>query len=192
MFANNRNKLLVLVALTTIFAWMLGEQRLAIAQVDLRGSFWQPKASQTGVTSRWISAAEDQSLKSAFRQPNSDWGAGHRGIDLAALDGDPLLAPVDSTIELAKKVFGRDVIVLRHSPDLTSEFEPACLLSSLKTKDRVSKGEMFGRVCFGSGKSHCSSDCFHWGVRTSNRGYLSPQRFLEELVPSRLKPTGEI
>jgi murein DD-endopeptidase MepM/ murein hydrolase activator NlpD len=148
-------------------------------------------------------------VESVFRQPNSDWGAGHRGIDLIALPAAPLLAPTSARVAFAGPVFGRPVVTLLNDQGLTLEFEPACLpnppaldtttavgvaaellLPQVRVGQNVSAGQIFGVFCPVGLATHCPATCLHWGVRTEDGGYLSAQRFLNRLAPARPKAIG--
>ena len=127
-----------------------------------------------------------------FRQPETPWGAGHRGVDYQVSDGDQLVSPTASVVQFAGLVFGRPVVVLRHSDGLSSELEPACLSRGLAVGQSLQAGEPYANVCFGSKDGHCESVCLHWGVRTAARGYLSPERFTGELAPSKVLANGSV
>ena len=148
-------------------------------------------------------------VESVFRQPNSDWGAGHRGVDLSAMPAAPLLAPTGARVAFAGPVFGRPVVTLVTDQGLTLEFEPACLpnlpaldkttavgvaaellLPQVRVGQNVTAGQIFGVFCPVGFATHCPVACLHWGVRTENGGYLSAQRFMRRLVPARPKAIG--
>ncbi len=148
-------------------------------------------------------------IASVFRQPNSDWGSGHRGIDLSAMPAMPLLAPTRARVAFAGPVFGRPVVTLITDEGLTLEFEPACLpnppaidqttavgvavdlvLPHVRVGQNVIPGQIFGVFCPIGISTHCQVACMHWGVRTKNGGYLSPQRFMHRLSPARAKAIG--
>ena len=148
-------------------------------------------------------------VESVFRQPNSDWGSGHRGIDLGAIPAAPLLAPTSARVAFAGPVFGRPVVTLLTDQGLTLEFEPACLptppaidkttavgvaaqlvLPQIRVGQNVMAGQIFGVFCPIGLATHCQAACVHWGVRTKNGGYLSPQRFMHRLAPARPKAIG--
>lgn len=148
-------------------------------------------------------------IESVFRQPNSDWGSGHRGIDLVAVPAAPLFAPTGARVAFAGPVFGRPVVTLLTDQGLTLEFEPACLpkppaidkttpvgvaaelvLPQIRVGQTVMASQIFGVFCPIGLATHCQVACMHWGVRTANGGYLSPQRFMRQLKPARPKAIG--
>jgi murein DD-endopeptidase MepM/ murein hydrolase activator NlpD len=190
MFNQNRRAVLGFLALAAVFTIVLLDNRFAVAEPDLRATYWV-EARQT--ENLWSPIFSDgRQATNHFRQPNSDWGAGHRGIDYSADEGEGLQTPLGGVITFSGQVFGRPVVVLRHENGLSSEFEPVCLNADLARGQRLDPRVQFASVCFLGDNSHCSSTCLHWGIKTPNQGYLSPERFLGSLSPSRLSPIGEV
>ncbi|MDF7665009.1 M23 family metallopeptidase [Bifidobacterium sp. ESL0745] len=119
-----------------------------------------------------------------FKAPVQVWAPGHRGVDIAAVEGTPLLAPADGVISFVGIVAGKSVVSIRHK-SLTLTLEPAQTL--LPTGTPVVKGLPIGTVTGVS--DHCTGICVHWGVRKSRKEYRDP----EKLVSKRkivLKPVG--
>lgn len=152
----------------------------------------------------WTSPIAPPLIDAVFRQPETKWGAGHRGIDLVAMPDTPILAPTSGVVKFAGQVFGRPVVTLTTSNRLTLEFEPACLtppaLSSANPELAVASkvfsvigqpvlaGQPFAWFCPEGQLTHCLIPCLHWGVKTAQGGYLSPQRFTGELKSAKPKP----
>jgi murein DD-endopeptidase MepM/ murein hydrolase activator NlpD len=123
-----------------------------------------------------------------YLQPNSDYSAGHRGIDLEAAIGETVYAPADGQVNYVGKIVNRGVLSLNHVGNLVSELEPVC--STLKAGALVSRGQAIGQICLPdvSYKSHVPGlTSIHFSLRVSGR-YLSPQKFVGGLNPSRLLP----
>ncbi len=137
----------------------------------------------------WLKPLRKTATERVFVQPNSDWGAGHRGVDLVAEADDVIRAPTAAVIAYSGQTFGRPVITLKTEEKLTLEFEPACLSDFHKTGSVLSAGEGFAYFCPTSSGIHCAK-CLHWGVKFGDY-YLSPQRFTGDLKPSRAKPSDE-
>ena len=190
MFDSKRRLLLGIFALTAVFGVFVIENRAAVAKFDLRAPFWKGSVTREALWLPLLSSDIEPHRK--FRQPETPWGAGHRGVDYAVGDTDTLVSPTASVVQFAGLVFGRPVVVLRHGDGLSSEVEPACLAKDISVGHSLQAGEPFGRVCFGAKDGHCEGVCLHWGVRTATRGYLSPERFTGELSPSRLQPQGKV
>ncbi|MSZ44163.1 MAG: peptidoglycan DD-metalloendopeptidase family protein, partial [Actinobacteria bacterium] len=176
--------------LTAIFSVFFIENRAAVADFDLRAPFWRHSVSREAL---WLPVLLDGlEPHRKFRQPETDWGAGHRGVDYLVGETETLVSPTASVVQFAGLVFGRPVVVLRHADGLSSEVEPACLAKDIAVGKSLKAGEPFANVCFGPKDGHCEGVCLHWGVRTATRGYLSPERFTGELTLSRLQPLGKV
>jgi len=118
-----------------------------------------------------------------FLAPATDYGAGHRGIDIAA--GTALLAPADGIVHFAGVVVDRPVLSIDHGGGVLSSFE--AVSSELHKGDPVHRGDEIGTIEPG----HCSIDCVHVGVRV-NGEYVSPLLYLGGLERSVLLPTRRI
>jgi murein DD-endopeptidase MepM/ murein hydrolase activator NlpD len=127
-------------------------------------------------------------LINQYRQPNSDYSAGHRGVDYLVKIGQKVLSPADGQVWFSGKVVNRRLISISHTGNYLSEFEPLC--SELKRGERVFKGQEIGRVCAADASyiPHCeTATCLHFSLRNSG-SYLSPLVLIGELNPSRLLP----
>ena len=60
----------------------------------------------------WGSPVPLPTVVRAFDPPDLDWHAGHRGVDLSALPGEPLRAPAHGTVRFAGTVAGKPVVSL--------------------------------------------------------------------------------
>lgn len=146
-----------------------------------------PKPFSASASALWRSPVEQPILVQDFRQPNSDWSAGHRGVDYLVVDSQTVYADHAGVVSFAGTVVNRQVVSIRHDNGMVSTFEPVCPARS--KGDVVATGEQLGVACFGTGYvSHCLPKlCLHFSLRTQN-GYLSPLLALGQLSPSRLKP----
>lgn len=137
----------------------------------------------------WHWPVEEPRLAKPFRKPTSDWGAGHRGIDLQTKPGEALLSPVDARIDFGGLAFGVPTVVIE-AGSLSSVFQPACLKPGFSSNSQVEIGDDFARVCSSSAQHHCSlGDCLHWSLRWDKTDYLNPLIMLDELDPAiLLKP----
>ena len=190
MFDSKRRLLLSVFGLTAVFGVFVAENRAAVADFDLRAPYWSQPQSREPL---WLPVlSDDFEVNRKFRQSQTAWGAGHRGVDYPAGEDEPLLSPTASVVQYAGLVFGRPVVVLRHADGLSSEVEPACLAKNIALGQNLQAGQPFGYVCSGSKDGHCANRCLHWGVRTSSRGYLSPEGFTGDLSPSRLAALGRV
>jgi murein DD-endopeptidase MepM/ murein hydrolase activator NlpD len=118
----------------------------------------------------------------AFDPPDSPYGAGHRGVDLAGSVGQPVYAIGDGQVTYAGVLAGRWVIVVTHGA-LRSTYEPVA--SGVRVGESVRAGEQIGTLT--SVGSHCAPQaCLHLGV-LSGAEYLDPLSLLGPAV-IRLKP----
>jgi murein DD-endopeptidase MepM/ murein hydrolase activator NlpD len=110
----------------------------------------------------------------AFDAPDSPWGPGHRGIDLAAKKGDLVLAPVSGTIHFSGRVVDRGIITIKTGNGDLVSIEP---VEATVTSGSVKAGERIGRV----GAGHCAGGCLHIGLRVQDE-YRSPAQELGVLT----------
>ncbi|MGW0733468.1 murein hydrolase activator EnvC family protein [Streptomyces sp. NPDC002851] len=115
--------------------------------------------------------------------PDSPYGPGHRGVDLAAPPGAVVRAPAAGRISFAGRVAGRGVLAIdltgTGEPPLRTTLEPVRPL--VADGDEVRAGAPVARL--ESGQWHCEDSCLHWGLRRGDR-YLNP---LTLLPPERLR-----
>jgi len=121
-----------------------------------------------------------------FDPPGEEWGAGHRGVDLAAAGGERVRSPAAGTVSFAGRVAGKPVVVVAHADGLRSTFEP--VTASLGLGDPVAAGDVVGTLDAGPG--HCApAGCVHWGVLRGDV-YLDPLALLGQAPPIVLLPGG--
>ena len=122
-------------------------------------------------------------LVRGFEPPAERWGAGHRGVDLAAAIGQPVLAPGPGSVTFVGSVAGRGVVTIAHPDGLRSSLEPVD--ASVEVGDSVAAGQEVGEI--ESARGHCApTACVHWGVRDGET-YVNPLRLLRS-GPSVLLP----
>jgi murein DD-endopeptidase MepM/ murein hydrolase activator NlpD len=165
--------------------------RLAVLQL---GSFlalslsWQiPTPSHAG-QSQFTPPVVGSSVIHHYRQSETPYSAGHRGVDYQVTLAQGVFAPADATVHFVGKVVNRQLISLSHAEQLLSSFEPVC--STLTEGELVQEGELIGEVCEGDSSydPHCEGEvCLHFSIR-KNGEYLSPLWFTGELSSSRLLP----
>lgn len=128
-------------------------------------SLWNPPEA----TWDWPVDARPQVLRD-FEAPESPWGPGHRGLDLAARPGSDVVAPVSGAVHFSGDVAGRGVITIRTSDGHLVSLEPVQVDD---IGSRVRKGQVIGELAAG----HCRSGCVHIGLRVDG-AYRSPAREL--------------
>jgi murein DD-endopeptidase MepM/ murein hydrolase activator NlpD len=121
-----------------------------------------------------------------FTAPDHDYGPGHRGVDLAARTGEPVVAAAAGTVAFAGSVAGRGVVSIDHGAMRTT-YEP--LAPRVRAGQRVELGQLIGRV---TGGGHCAGRCLHWGLK-QGKTYLDPLLLLERSTagPLRLLAASE-
>jgi murein DD-endopeptidase MepM/ murein hydrolase activator NlpD len=130
-------------------------------------------------------------LVNQYRQPNSDYSAGHRGVDYLVELGQEVFAPADGQIWFSRKVGHRNVLSMSHAGGYLSEVEPVC--SDLTKGEPIFQGQQVGEVCAATSeyRQHCqSATCLHFSLRKDG-AYLSPLIFIGGLNPSRLLPIND-
>lgn len=110
----------------------------------------------------------------AFDAPDTPYGSGHRGIDIAVAVGTPVLAPASGVVTFAGPVGGQLYVSVDHGNGLTST---CSFLSAVL----VRKGDLVaeGSIVAMSGAGHVGAIVphMHFGVR-SNGTYIDPMSVL--------------
>ena len=105
-----------------------------------------------------------------FEPPRSEWSRGHRGADLLAAVGQPVLSAGAGVVAFSGVVAGRGVITVRQRDGLRTTYEPVD--ERLGSGTLVSRGARIGVVSPIAG--HCLPlTCLHWGA-ISARTYRDP------------------
>jgi murein DD-endopeptidase MepM/ murein hydrolase activator NlpD len=129
-----------------------------------------PPASAAGT---WTWPVEGPVIR-PFDPPDSPYGSGHRGIDIATEVGTPVLAPAAGTVTFAGQVGGRLFVTVDHGGGLESTYS---WLSEL----RVRRGAVVspGDVLALSGWGHAGSlvPHLHFGVKLDD-AYVDPLDYL--------------
>jgi murein DD-endopeptidase MepM/ murein hydrolase activator NlpD len=105
-----------------------------------------------------------------FQPPPQRWLAGHRGVDLAAVPGDTVVAAGAGIVTFAGPLAGRGVVTVTHGV-LRTTYEP--VTATVEVGDAVSAGDPIGVIA--AGASHCGGypSCLHWGLLQGDV-YLDP------------------
>lgn len=107
-----------------------------------------------------------------FVAPRSTYGAGHRGIDLVASQGQMVRAVDAGVVTHVGVIAGRGTVSITHASGLRSTYEPVHGVAV--TGSNVAKGQLIGSV---SGRSHCGGSCLHLGALAGS-AYLDPRPLL--------------
>lgn len=119
-----------------------------------------------------------------FEPADDPYGAGHRGVDLTARQGQPVYAAGSGVVIFAGNLAGRGVVSIDHDA-LRTTYEP--LNPVVTAGEQVHAGQLIGAVT--TGHVGCDGACLHWGVRRGSDPpeYLDPLA-LVEYSRIRLKP----
>jgi murein DD-endopeptidase MepM/ murein hydrolase activator NlpD len=139
-----------------------------------RGRWAWPLAPRPGVIAR-------------FRAPSTAYGAGHRGVDLAATVGASVHAVATGRVSFAGVIGGKPTVAVTHTDGIRSTYEP--VVAMVAVGDQVVVGQQLGTVA--PAGSHCITTCVHLGAIRGTT-YLDPLRLLGwwrvRLLP--LEPPG--
>ena len=128
----------------------------------------------------------DPAVVHDFDPPTVPWGRGHRGIDLEARIGEPVLAAGAGRVLYAGMLAGRGVVSIVHGK-LRTTYEPVS--PTVHTGQTVSAGQRIGRL--GDAAGHCvPQHCLHWGL-LRGADYLNPLSLLGR-GPVRLLPVWDV
>ena len=118
-----------------------------------------------------------------FAPPPSPWLSGHRGVDLAGSDDQPVLAAGGGIVAYAGLVAGRGVVSVDHTGGLRTTYEP--VQAAVRVNQPVAAGELLGTLEVGHAGCPVAA-CLHWGLRRGET-YLDPL-VLMRAPRLRLKP----
>jgi murein DD-endopeptidase MepM/ murein hydrolase activator NlpD len=104
-----------------------------------------------------------------FDPPGERWGAGHRGVDLAAAPGSTVRASADGVVSFQGTIVGRGVVAVTHRPGtrLRTTYEP--VEAVVRAGEHVRRGQVIGRMQAVVDRH----DGLHWGL-IEGETYLDP------------------
>ncbi len=144
-----------------------------------------PRSDVATIAWRWPLPGRPRVTR-GFRPPETAYGPGHRGVDLAGTIGEPVRAAGPGVVGFAAPFAGRGVVTVHHPGGLETTYEP--VTASLRAGAQVDPGDLLGRL--EPGHPGCPvAACLHWGLR---RGpvYLDPLSLVRP-VRVRLLPLRE-
>jgi len=110
----------------------------------------------------------------AFDPPDSPFGAGHRGIDIAVPVGTSIVAPESGSVSFAGRVGGHLFITIDHGDELQSTYSWLSAMS-VGRGDLVARGQVIGTT--GIGHPGSAIPHLHLGVRLAG-SYVDPLDYL--------------
>src|SRR5690625_1546742 len=84
-----------------------------------------PAKSGGSVASNWVTPVPAMEIIKAFDPPDEPWLKGHRGIDVLAVEDEPLRAPTTGSIRFAGTVAGSATVSVRTDSGHVLTFQPA-------------------------------------------------------------------
>lgn len=128
-----------------------------------------------GVSAFELPVASPARVLTPFRPPPGRYGAGHRGVDLAAAAGTPVRSSGPGVVVFAGALAGRGVVSVEHAGGLRTTYEPVTAATTAGVAVRA--GQVIGTL--EAGHAGCApADCLHWGARLPGGGYLDPMSLL--------------
>lgn len=110
-----------------------------------------------------------------FDPPPDRFGAGHRGVDLAAEVGAVVTAAGGGRVVFAGDLAGRGVVSIEHEGGLRTTYEPVA--ATVAAGSGVNAGQSIGTVQ--AGHPGCTpASCLHWGARLPGDVYIDPLALL--------------
>ncbi|UYO98473.1 M23 family metallopeptidase [Microbacterium sp. M28] len=162
----------------TLRARSLAVIALVVAHSLLLG----PEEAPAGGGSDWQwPVAGARTVVEPFVAPAHDYGPGHRGIDIAAPDGE-VRAPASGIVAFVGTVVDRPLITIDHGGGLVTTFEPVA--SRLRAGDAVTAGDAIGTVASGG---HAPSGAVHMGLRVHGV-YVDPMAMFGPVERAILLP----
>jgi len=146
---------------------------------------WMPGAAASDQP-RWglpLPGVSSRAIISAFDQPISLFGSGHRGVDFPANQGQRVTAVGSGIVSFAGSIAGKPVISIQLSPSVDglgtpvrATYEPVSPLVS--AGDFVFVGMVIGYIDFSNTNAgHCRGTCLHLGLKVTEKSthrYLNP------------------
>ena len=119
------------------------------------------------------------SVARRFLPPPDPYGRGHRGVDLVALPGAPLLAAGPGVVAQAATLAGRGVVSVVHPGGLRTTYEPVTAAVVVGTP--VARGTVLGTLA--AGHPGCpAAACLHWGLRWRSGHDVRREQYLDPLL----------
>ncbi len=109
-----------------------------------------------------------------FDPPDTPFGSGHRGIDIAVAVGSPVRAPTAGRVAFAGPVGGRLFLTIDHGLGLESTYSWLDAVT-VRRGDPISRGQVIGRS--GTGHAGALVPHLHFGVRLLDV-YVDPFDYL--------------
>jgi murein DD-endopeptidase MepM/ murein hydrolase activator NlpD len=123
----------------------------------------------------------------SFDAPAPNWISGHRGVDLAGADGQPVYAAAAGAVVFAGELAGRPVVSVQHPGGLRTSYEP--VRAAVRPGQLVDAGTALGTLVVGHAGCPAPA-CLHWGAMwgpAARADYVDPVGLVAD-TPIVLKP----
>ncbi|MCH6229350.1 M23 family metallopeptidase [Microbacterium sp. CFH 31415] len=130
----------------------------------------------------WVWPSAAFRLVRPFQAPAHAYGAGHRGIDLEAVDSFEVRSPAAGTVAFSGPVAGRGILTIEHGDGLVTTLEP--INSDLRPGATLRSGDAVGTIALGG---HTAAGALHFGVRLHGE-YVNPMLLLGDVPRAVLLP----
>ncbi|WP_156794037.1 peptidoglycan DD-metalloendopeptidase family protein [Aeromicrobium marinum] len=135
----------------------------------------------------WVWPLGDLRVDRDFDPPDSDYGPGHRGVDLAGHPGATVRSVAAGTVSFVGQVGGTDVLTISHGAE-RSTYQP--VRADVEVGDAVEPGTPVGRLL--GGHTGCgAAACLHLG-RVRGEDYLDPLELLRTSRFRLIDPDGPV
>ncbi|MCW2829814.1 MAG: hypothetical protein JWP31_506 [Aeromicrobium sp.] len=131
-----------------------------------------PTAARADSPVAWSWPLVDHFVEKRFDPPATSYGAGHRGVDLAASVGDRVRAVAPGRVTFAGEVGGVPVVTITHG-DERSTYQP--VRATVRVGEAVAARDVIGTLL--GAHRHCAGACLHLG-RIAGDEYLDPLALL--------------
>ncbi|MFI5907218.1 M23 family metallopeptidase [Dactylosporangium sp. NPDC051541] len=167
-------KTLAQVGLLVVAATAIAAASAVIAAASSALAAPKPAAAQEEASAPFEAPLDGPvTVTRGFQPPSDRYAAGHRGVDLAGVDGQTVRSAGPGTVLFAGMVGGRPAVSVAHANGMRTTYAP--VEPSVVRGQKVSAGTPIGRLRPG----HCPAGvCLHWGLRTSDDVYLDPMSLL--------------
>jgi len=128
----------------------------------------------------WVWPIGEHRIDRPFDPPESDYGAGHRGIDLPGRAGQTVRSVAVGRVTFAGRVAGIWTITVSHGAE-RSTYQPVS--PTVRAGDAVAAGQPLGRLL--GGHPSCRRTCLNLG-RLRGEEYLDPADLLATAGAYRL------
>jgi hypothetical protein len=112
-----------------------------------------------------------------FEPPRTSFGSGHRGVDLAASPGAPVVAAAAGTVTFAATVAEFGWVSVAHADGVVTSYGPIGAFEVARGQ-RVTAGHPLGRLAAGGHGDGGSDLGLHWGARRGG-AYVDPLSLLD-------------